>query len=359
MAYKNMKILVRLNQAEALRKGIDSPNSTATIDVQPQDLTEIHRNTLAAILLNGNDATELGLRTDKAEIVAQPTIMQGKKVTLLPFTQHTDPLSLIEPSIHGLRAGLDRIVAQQKEGYRAHSALLQEKSKLMTTLLTCGGEKGYWDYVFCRDHKTGEVKHQGYGGKYPLAPHTITARLPVKHIPYLIGDDMAPDLTKNVQHLEQELKIMADAEADRLLPKVRLQVQAMESLETVKPQDSFRIIARALMEEPTCQGVLFVLPGGQVRHMTANVLESRDCIDVEVGTDWSDGGFTIHYSVLMVFYSGRWMFLNWIGDSLPVQVVKHQSLSLGSDSATYEVTVEIPEDADQIVVNGDKIWQKP
>jgi len=53
-----MKLRFKVNQGEALRRGIDCPKSTVTVDVTPSELTQEQRN-LIADRLDGIDVCEL------------------------------------------------------------------------------------------------------------------------------------------------------------------------------------------------------------------------------------------------------------------------------------------------------------
>lgn len=52
-----MKILVSVDQRESLRRGIDAPSSTTSIDVVPVDLSPGEREYLASVLRDGHDAS--------------------------------------------------------------------------------------------------------------------------------------------------------------------------------------------------------------------------------------------------------------------------------------------------------------
>lgn len=54
-----MQILVTVDQAEALRRGIDAPSSTKRIEISPAELDEEERDYLAGILVDGHDATAI------------------------------------------------------------------------------------------------------------------------------------------------------------------------------------------------------------------------------------------------------------------------------------------------------------
>lgn len=81
-----MEILCKVDQAEALRRGIDAPSSTVKVQIVPAELTEPERQRLAQALDDGHDATAYksgrglgaipspdaaGLRERLAEVLAE------------------------------------------------------------------------------------------------------------------------------------------------------------------------------------------------------------------------------------------------------------------------------------------------
>lgn len=81
-----MKILFPVAQAECLRKGIDAPTSTVTIEIDPATLTERERATLASKLRDGHKYTgesivggDLGaVRVELARIHAEEDALSAK-----------------------------------------------------------------------------------------------------------------------------------------------------------------------------------------------------------------------------------------------------------------------------------------
>lgn len=56
-----MKLLVAVDQAAALRAGIDAPSSTVTLEVTPSELDDSERELLASIMQDGHDCKSLTL----------------------------------------------------------------------------------------------------------------------------------------------------------------------------------------------------------------------------------------------------------------------------------------------------------
>jgi hypothetical protein len=61
-----MKLRFAVNQAEAFRRGVDTPHSTVVIDVDPAKLDQDQRNLIADRLL-GIDVHHLRLRVEEGE----------------------------------------------------------------------------------------------------------------------------------------------------------------------------------------------------------------------------------------------------------------------------------------------------
>lgn len=106
-----MQILLAVNQAEALRRGINAPASTVKLEVDPSQLTETERQVLAAVLIDGHDATLLGIQSEPEEIVGQ-----GYHPSRTTYSNGcpTRPLVLIEPSTAGLREAIAVVLAERQ-----------------------------------------------------------------------------------------------------------------------------------------------------------------------------------------------------------------------------------------------------
>lgn len=87
-----MNLLLNVDQATALRLGIDAPSSTITLDVDPADLTELEREVLAAVIVRGHDCTLHGIyREDDS---CPPNRHRGH------------PLLIVRPDLDGLRTAI-------------------------------------------------------------------------------------------------------------------------------------------------------------------------------------------------------------------------------------------------------------
>lgn len=80
-----MRILCKIDQTAALKAGIDAPRSTEQIEIDPATMTEQERDELAAILVDGHDATRY------------------------------DRLTLTTPSADGLRDALRQRIAEREQ----------------------------------------------------------------------------------------------------------------------------------------------------------------------------------------------------------------------------------------------------
>lgn len=107
-----MYITFRVDQAEAILRGIDAPSSTIKLDVDPATLSEIEREILSAVLVDGHDATKKGIyRSSLVKIVSNDSYER-------------DDIVLVQPTIEGMRAAIQGVVeARQKRVIEA-----QEKS---------------------------------------------------------------------------------------------------------------------------------------------------------------------------------------------------------------------------------------
>lgn len=94
-----MNLLCKVDQAAALRAGINAPSSTVMLDVDPATLTPWERDIIGAMLQDGHDLT----RPSPAQV------FEGR--TLPPLQ-----VVLVSPTIIGLRHALARIRGALLEG---------------------------------------------------------------------------------------------------------------------------------------------------------------------------------------------------------------------------------------------------
>ncbi len=126
-----MKILCAVNQTAALRRGIDAPSSTCTVEVDPAALTQDERDVLAAVLVDGHDAR--GPLYEPAEF--------GR--------QSVGSLVLVQPYFTGLREAVADLIRIRDE-YRVHLATLKcerreradERARIFIAANEAGGGAG-------------------------------------------------------------------------------------------------------------------------------------------------------------------------------------------------------------------------
>ena len=63
-----MKLIFKVDQAESLRRGVDAPHSTVTLDIDPAKLTEEERGFLSANLLKGHSLERVSLCEGEFEL---------------------------------------------------------------------------------------------------------------------------------------------------------------------------------------------------------------------------------------------------------------------------------------------------
>lgn len=89
-----MKMLFNVNQAAALKQGIDAPSSTVTLEVDPAELTVKEREVLSLIIINGFDCTKAGILLGDDKTVQRSTSFAACEI------------SLVLQDIYGLRSAI-------------------------------------------------------------------------------------------------------------------------------------------------------------------------------------------------------------------------------------------------------------
>jgi len=126
-----MNIKCNVNQAAALRAGINAPSSTITLDVDPAQLTERERAILSAVIIDGHDATQIGICTELNDIVGQgySRQMQYRQGSPIGYEYHrysngdpTAPILLTNPSLAGLHDALAQMTAEYETRHAIHAA---------------------------------------------------------------------------------------------------------------------------------------------------------------------------------------------------------------------------------------------
>lgn len=171
-----MQILLNVNQAAALRAGINAPASTVRLDVDPAVLTEMERAVLAAVLIDGHDATKLGLQTEPDEITGQKYYRRGDKIEPYTNGSPTSPLVLIRPDIEGLRQAIAgmlaardamraeraaRAVKEAAETEAKFRALVAAEPKRETLHFDRSGSLNSWQFVLAATYPRRETHLSG------------------------------------------------------------------------------------------------------------------------------------------------------------------------------------------------------
>jgi hypothetical protein len=113
-----MKIKFNVNQKQALRLGIDAPSSTSMLEINPAELSERDRAILAAILVDGHDATQLGLQTEVDGWVGQHYSPQDKYTPLVTRCSNGSPTGVLTangPTLQHLVEAIGWLAAEVEE----------------------------------------------------------------------------------------------------------------------------------------------------------------------------------------------------------------------------------------------------
>jgi len=119
----HMQILIAIHQAEALRRGIDAPSSTAHVEVDPAVLLPDERELLASILREGHDAT-------------RETIRCGQRI---------GPLRVVRPTVEDLRQALREVIDYRTEQERLEVVATVERER--ETIRRLGTPRSDWQHV--------------------------------------------------------------------------------------------------------------------------------------------------------------------------------------------------------------------
>ncbi len=351
-----MNLLVLLNQEECLKVGGDASASTARIEVNPSDLTEPQREALAAVLLDGHDATRIGLRADTEQIA--PALPTSKRRRAYTWHHHwkTGPLTVIAPTVEGLGDGLDRLLRKQRNRYQQFCKYRDEFQAEAKAVID---SRGVTEEVTCFfSRRDGKVAHQGCRKMPPVEHLEVPLTLNVSLVPEdllwkgsLLPDELQAPLLKLQKRLQKE----ADAEADQFIPQAKAQLEAMEALAAFAPKDQIRIIAQDHEENPE---VLVALPNGEtVRHRhddRKTCFELALCVEMEMGDVKTEG--CEEKNLLLLFRrSSWWIFAQEPGAEHLATI--HTRIMPTTGNKRYEVTMPIPDGTTHIRLNGSCVYR--
>lgn len=203
-----MRILMRIDQAAALRSGIDAPSSTEQVEVDPGQLTEIERQVLAAVLMGGHDATQLGIQTEPDGIVGQVWRRVGARIECRADGQPTAPLLAIRPGLEGLCEAIARILAERDRmrAERAERKAAEQREydeQTLAAIQEAAGQTEQKTVYLDRDGDPCDAYHS-----------VVHTEIQVPRLPYYWAADRA---SPEVVHSYQGLRSTHEAERDRLI----------------------------------------------------------------------------------------------------------------------------------------------
>lgn len=351
-----MNILVLLHQTEPFIRGSDAPAGTARIEVNLSDLTEPQHAALAAVLLDGHDATRIGLRADTGQIAAELSTRKGRKAHHAQHCWKTGPLRVISPTLDGLRGGLDRLLLEQRDRYQRFCRFRDEFLAEAKAVIDSRGVSEEVTFFFIR--RDGQVVHQGCRNMPPVEHIEVPVTLNVNLVPEillrqasLLPDELGSPLLKLQKRLQKE----ADAEANHFISKAKAQLEAMEALVAFAPTNQIRIIAQE--EDKNCE-ILVVLPKGEtVRHRhddRRTLLGLALCVEMEEGEREKEG--CCEKNVLLVIRQVfSWMFAQEPSAEHPVTI--QTRIVPNTMNKRYEVTMPIPEGTTHIRLNDTCVYR--
>ncbi|TAN03056.1 MAG: hypothetical protein EPN36_13555 [Rhodanobacteraceae bacterium] len=119
-----MKILFAVDQRAALLAGIDAPSSTITLDIDPAKLGEDERAVLAAVLVGGHDATQVGILADPSAIKAPKYTLDKRGRATPAVVDRTalsfpacGPLQLKRPSAEGMHEAIAEMLEWRRQAF--------------------------------------------------------------------------------------------------------------------------------------------------------------------------------------------------------------------------------------------------
>jgi len=110
-----MQLLFAVDQASALKSGVNAPSSTVRVDIDPAELTQPERDYLATVLSDGHDCTRYGVTETGA-------LCSGGR-------GHSGSLQLLRPDLQGVRDAI-ALRLRQREEYLAAEAARKLKQQL-------------------------------------------------------------------------------------------------------------------------------------------------------------------------------------------------------------------------------------
>jgi len=350
-----MNILVILNQEDPSSGASGASSSTARIEVEPSDLTEPQRRALVAVVLDGHDAAQIGLRADTEQIAPELPIRKRTRSYAWHRYWKTGPLRVHSPTVKGLAEGLDRLLLEQRNRYQAFCKCRDEFKAEAQAVIDAGGMPEDVTYWFA--WRDGDVAHQGCRKLPPVAHLEVPLTLNVNLVPQdllQVGSLLPDEVQAPLLRLHKRLRKAADAEADQFIPRAKAQLEAMKALAAFAPKDQIRIIVQDGEQNPE---MLVVLPGGKtVRHQHRDrkaCFELALCVEMEKG-DVEKEGCTVENELFLLRDLNWWIFAQEPGPQHPVTI---QTRNMPTADKRYEVTMPIPDGTTHIRLNGSCVYR--
>lgn len=221
-----MKLLFTVDQAAALRSGINAPSSTVDLEVDPTTLAPMERAVLAAVLWRGHDCRWLGIQTEPDEIVGQRidaynTREGAVKPELYANGDPTGPLVLVRPDIDGLRAAIADMLLERDGKRSARREAAEKKQRERDAQIEreiVPREEPLRLYVL-------EESHQVAPAFAPAAQH-VRADIPVRHMPWVSSSsDASPSARERYERARAEASAAREAAVDAAVPGLREQLR--------------------------------------------------------------------------------------------------------------------------------------
>lgn len=184
-----MKLLFKVDQVAALRAGINAPSSTVTLDVDPALLTQIERDVLAAIVVDGFDCTQKSY--------------EGFVI------------SLVSPTLEGLKEDIRELLIRKDNVAKEKEVEALERQKL------------YDSYIIDELNKGEEQKDLWFdrNGNHSTTSCTFLVSVVWPHYPYTSAHSYAsPSMIAMYEKRREEVEAQRKAIVEAQLPEVRRQL---------------------------------------------------------------------------------------------------------------------------------------
>ena len=307
------------------------------------------------MILDGHDATQIGLRADTEQIAPELPIRKRSRSYDWHRYWKTGPLKVHSPTVEGLAEGLNRLLLDQRSRYQEFCKCRDKFQAKAQAVIDTGGVPEEVTYLFT--WRDGDVVHQGCRMLAPVAHLEVPLTLNVNLVPQdllRLGSLLPDEVQAPLLRLHNRLRKAADAEAGQFIPKAKAQLEAMKALAAFAPKDQIRILVQDGERNPE---MLVVLPGGKtVRHQDRDrkaCFELALCVEMEKG-DVDKGGCTVMNEFFLLRNFNWWIFAQ---EPAPRHPVTTQTRIMPTGDKRYEVTMPIPDGTTHIRLNGSCVYR--